>query len=117
MTDLLRDRANFLESQRDSHCTSPVDYIRLSDGSTKTVNATMGKTGFEITDESGFKIGGTIVDFLILSEALGFEPSSGDIIVDSGRKYEVVPFGNDGPWRWSEPGLTYRIHTSDIGAF
>ena len=117
MADLLRQRATFLESKRDSYCTSPVSYIRLSDGSTTTVNATMGKTGFETTDESGFKIGGTIVDFLILSASLGFEPSSGDTIVDSGRKYEVVPIGNDGPWRWSEPGITYRIHTTDIGVF
>ena len=117
MTDLLRQRAAFLESKRDSYCTSPVEYIRLSDGSAIAVNATMGKTGFETTDESGFTIGGTIVDFLILAEALGFEPSSGDIIIDSGRKYEVVPISNDGPWRWSEPGITYRIHTSDIGVF
>ena len=116
MTDLLRQRAEFLESKRDSYCSSPVGYTRLSDGSTKNVNATIGKTGFETTDESGFKVSGTIVDFLILAEALGFEPSSGDIIVDSGRKYEVVPLGNDGPWRWSEPQITYRIHTSDIGA-
>jgi len=117
MADLLRDRATFLESKRDSYCTSPVSYIRLSDGSTTTVNATMGKTGFETTDDSGFKIGGSIVDFLILSASLGFQPSSGDIIVDSGRKYEVVPIGNDGPWRWSEPQITYRIHTTDIGVF
>ena len=115
MTDLLRQRAAFLESQRDSHCTSPVDYKKLG-GVTKTVNATMGKTGFETTDESGFEIGGTIVDFLILSAALEFEPSQGDIIVDSGRKYEVINIGPDGSWRWSEPGITYRIHTTDIGA-
>jgi len=116
MTDLLRERAAFLESQRDSFCTSPVEYRRLS-GVTKTVNATMGKTDFETTDENGFKIGGTAVDFLILSAALGFEPSAGDIIVDSGRKYEVLDLGSDGPWRWSEPGITYRIHTMDIGVF
>ena len=115
MTDLLRQRAAFLESKRDSHCTSPVSYNKLG-GDTITVNATMGKTGFETTDESGFRIGGTIVDFLILSASLGFEPSSGDIIVDSGRKYEVLDIGSDGCWRWSEPGITYRIHTTDIGA-
>ncbi len=110
----MKQRAEFLESKRDSFCASPVEYRQLG-GVTKTINATMGKSDFETTDDSGLKISGSVVDFLILSNALGFEPKSGDIIVDSGRKYEVLDLGSDGPWRWSEPGITYRIHTMNIG--
>jgi len=117
MTDLLRERGTFLEAQRDAYMASEVEYRRLSDNSTTEVNATRGKTDFSVTDDSGFEIGGTIIDFLILSAALGFEPAAGDIIVDGGRKYEALDIGADGnAWRWAEPGLTYRIHTKDIGA-
>ena len=115
MSDMLRDRGIFLEQQRNSFCASPVEYRKLGGATITAINATRGKTEFNQTDEDGFQIGGTIIDFLILSADLGYEPERGDIIVDSGRKYEVLPIGSDGSWRWSEPGITYRIHTMDIG--
>ena len=116
MSDMLRDRGIFLEAQRNSFAASPVEYRKLGGATITAINATRGKTGFNQTDENGFQIGGTIIDFLILSDDLGAEPERGDIIVDSGRKYEVLPLGLNGSWRWSEPGITYRIHTRDIGA-
>ena len=115
MTDLLRQGSQWLEEQRDAHCSSPVEYRR--DAQVLTVNATFGRTSFEIADESGLTVGSHVWDFLILAEALGLEPEPGDVIAANGRQYEVMNFSSDGCWRWSDPyRQTYRIHTKDIGA-
>ncbi len=83
----------------------------------KAVNATFGKTDFEIIDEAGLTVGSHVWDFLIRADELGFEPESGDIIAASGRKYEVMNLGGDGCWRFSDPfRQTYRIHTRDTGS-
>jgi hypothetical protein len=100
---------------RTAHCSSPVEYRRPPDA--VTVSATYGKTDFEVADESGLTIGSHVWDFLILADALGFEPEPGDVIAADGRRYEVMNLGGEGCWRWSDPyRQTYRIHTKDIGA-
>ena len=115
MGDLLRQGSQWLEQQRTAHCSSPVEY-RRPPGSA-TVNATYGKTDFEVADESGLTIGSHVWDFLILADELGFDPQSGDVIAANGRQYEVMNLGGEGCWRWSDPyRQTYRIHTKDIGA-
>ena len=115
MGDLLRQGSQWLEQMRTAHCSSPVEYRRPLDA--VTMNATYGKTDFEVADESGLKIGSHVWDFLILADALGFEPEAGDVIVADGRRFEVMNLGGDGCWRWSDPyRQTYRIHTKDIGA-
>ena len=115
MTDMLRQGADWLEQMRTQHCSSPVEYRRGDD--TVAVNATFGRTSYEVADESGFTIGAHIWDFLILANDLGLEPEPGDVIAANGRKYEVMNLGGDGCWRWSDPfRRTYRIHTKDTGA-
>ena len=115
MPDLLRQGNQWLESMRETHCSSPVEYRRPPDA--VTVNATYGKTDFEVADESGLTIGSHVWDFLILADALGIEPEAGDVIATDGRRYEVMNLGGEGCWRWSDPyRQTYRIHTKDIGA-
>ena len=115
MTDLLKQGSQWLEQMRTSHCSSPVTYRR---GQTEaTVNATFGKTDFEVNDESGLTIGAHVWDFLVLADDLGFEPEPGDVVVANERKYEVMNLAGDGCWRWSDPyRQTYRIHTKDTGA-
>lgn len=84
-----------------------------------SVNATFGRTTYEVVDESGLTIGAHVWDFLILADALpGVEPEPGDVIVADGRRYEVMALGEDTRgWRWSDPyRTTYRIHTREIGA-
>jgi len=99
---------------RETHCSSPVEYRRPPDA--VTVNATYGKTDFEVADESGLTIGSHVWDFLVLADALELDPEPGDVIVADGRRFEVMNLGGDGCWRWSDPYRhTYRIHTKDIG--
>ena len=115
MADLLRDGLSWLESQRTAHMTSPVTYRRagLADAE---VQATFGRTDYEVADDYGATIRTHVIDFLILADALGWEPEAGDQIVADGRLHEVMPLSGQGHWRWSDPyRTTLRIHTKDIG--
>ena len=115
MTDLLQQGSQWLEGMRTEHASSPVTYRR---GETEvSVNATFGKTDFEIAEESGLTVGAHVWDFLVLAADLGLEPEPGDVVAANGRKYEVMNLGGEGCWRWSDPyRQTYRIHTKDVGA-
>ena len=114
MGDLLRQGSQWLEQMRTAHCSSPVEYRRPPDA--VTVSATYGKTDVELADESGLTVSAHVWDFLILADAIGFEPEPGDVIAADGRRYEVMNLGGEGGWRWSDPyRTTYRIHTKDIG--
>lgn len=114
MSDLLRDGAAWLAQMRTTHCASPVEYRRAPD--VYVVNATYGRTAYEVVDESGLTVGAQVVDFLILASELTLEPTPGDVIAADGRRYEVVSLGGEGCWRWSDPyRLTRRIHTKDVG--
>ena len=117
MAAMIRDGLSWLDSQRTAHMASPVEYRR--DPDVLTVNATFGRTDYEIADESGLTVGAHVWDFLITAGELspeGFEPEPGDVIAANGRQYEVMDLGGQGCWRWSDPyRQTYRIHTKDIG--
>ncbi len=123
MVDLLRKGSEWLEQQRSAFCSSPVEYRRGVD--TIVVQATKGKTDFEVSDEYGATIGSHVVDFLILAAELrivsaafvgNIMPESGDVIVSDGQRYEVMNLGGEGCWRYSDPNLiTMRIHTKEIG--
>lgn len=81
------------------------------------VQATFGKTDYEVADDYGATIRTHVIDFLILADELGHEPQASDVIVADGRKYEVMDLAGEGAWRWSDPyRTTFRIHTKDIGA-
>jgi hypothetical protein len=115
MGDLLRQGSQWLEQQRDTHCSSPVTYKR--DAVSYPVNATFGRTSYEVEDDYVATIQAHVVDFLILGESLPLEPEPADVIVADGRKYEVMNLGGEGCWRWSDPyRTTMRIHTKDVGA-
>lgn len=115
MGDLLRQGSEWLESMRETHCSSPVEYRRPP--AAVTVNATYGRTDVELADASGLTITASVWDFLIRADPLGFEPAPGDVIAADGRRYEVMNLSAEGCWRWSDPyRQTYRIHTKDIGA-
>jgi hypothetical protein len=114
MGDLLRQGSQWLEQQRDAFCSSPVTYLR--DIVSYPVNATFGRTNYEVADDYGATIQTHVVDFLILAESLPFEPEPADVIVADDRKYEVMNLGGEGCWRWSDPyRTTMRIHTKDVG--
>jgi hypothetical protein len=114
MPDLLRQGLQWLEQQRTEHCSSPVEYRRGLD--TYDVQATKGKTEFEVSDDFGATIGTHVVDFLIMADELGLKPQPGDVIVSDEHQYEVMNLGSEGCWRYSDPNLiTLRIHTKEVG--
>jgi hypothetical protein len=113
--DLLRQGSQWLEQQRTAHCSSPVTYRR---GETEaTLDATLGRTEYEVQDDYGLVVAAHVTDFLVQAEGFPFaEPQPGDRIVADGVVYEVMSLGNQGHWRWSDPyRTTMRIHTKDIG--
>jgi len=114
MTDLLRQGAQWLEQMRREHCSSPVNYEH--DGSIYAVNATVGKTDYDVATDSGLSIGAHVVDFIITAADLPFEPEVGDRIELDGLWHEVMALGDDiRGWRWSDPyRATYRIHTRHV---
>jgi hypothetical protein len=114
--DLLRQGGQWLEQQRTAHMTSPVIYRRAGQADAE-LQATFGRTEYEVADDYGATVRTHIVDFLVLADDLGFEPQAGDVIVAEGRKHEVMDLAGEGPWRWSDPyRTTCRIHTKDTGA-
>ena len=117
MGDLLRQGGRWLEQQHRAHCSSQVTYRR--DATELLVNATFGRTEYEVEDEYGLRVGAQVTDFLILAEELSptfDEPETGDRIVADGRAHEVMPLAGQGHWRWSDPyRTTMRIHTKDMG--
>lgn len=117
MGDLLRDGLTWLEQQRTAHMTSPVTYSSSRAGQADViVQATFGKTNYEVADDYGATIQTHVIDFLILAEQLGFEPQAGDDIIADGQYYEVMNLSGEGCWRWSDPyRATYRIHTKEVG--
>ena len=114
MTDLLRQGATWLGQMRTAFCSSPVTYRR--DATELAVNATLGRSQVEVTDDYGAAVQTSAVDFLILAADLGLEPQAGDVIVCDGRRYEVMDLPGEGCWRWSDPYRTsMRVHTKDTG--
>ncbi len=117
MVDLLRSGSEWLEQQRTAYMTSLVEYRRGEDSC--ELNATYGRTEYEVEDDYGIKVGAQVVDFLILAEAFSptFDrPEAGDVIVADGVVYEVMSLTGQGHYRWSDPyRTTMRIHTKEIG--
>ena len=116
-SDLLRTGTQWLQQMRTAHCSTTVVYRRDLVPPGVTVQATYGKTSYEIGDGVTLTVHAQVWDFLISAADLTVEPEPGDVIVADGRKYEVTNLAGEGCWRWSDRvRLTYRIHTQDIGA-
>lgn len=117
--DLNRTRDEFLESQRHLYLTREVEYARGSD--TVTLYATVGRTIYEETDESGTIIRSESRDYLIRAADLELdgtlvEPAPGDKITEESRVYEVFSIGSEPCWRWSDStnSITYRVHAKRV---
>ncbi|HBT77645.1 MAG TPA: hypothetical protein DEB39_12150 [Planctomycetaceae bacterium] len=108
--NMLQSGLAWLAAKQKKHASSRVVYIR--DGKRYSVDAILGSTKYDIVDETGFKISGHAIDFLIRAVDLPLVPESGDQIVADGIVHEVADLG-DGFWRWCDPhGITRRIHTN-----
>ena len=115
MGDLLRQGSQWLEQMRTAHCSSPVTYRRGGDA--HEVNATFGRTEYEVEDGYGLTVAANVTDFLILAEDFPFdEPAAGDQVVADGVVYEVMSLAGQGHWRWSDPyRTTMRVHAKEVG--
>ena len=117
MPDMLRQGLTWLAQQRTNHMTSEVTYQRTAQPSV-ILQATFGRTEYDVADQTGASIRTQVVDFLFLAEDLGmlYPPQRGDVVLADDQQYEVLDLLGDGFWRWSDPyHNTLRIHTKDIG--
>jgi hypothetical protein len=120
--DLLEKGAQWLEAQRHKHMTRSVIYHRGN--ASVELQATIGRTTFEQTDEHGLVQQIESRDYLVRTADLELEgertlPKAGDQIkeVESERTfvYEVMSPGGEPPFRYSDPyRQTLRIHTKYV---
>lgn len=123
MPDLLGQASDWLEGQRHEHLTRPVIYKR---GNSKvTVQATIGRTSYPVTNEHGILVEAQTRDYLIRAEDLVIpigdddvnptQPKSGDLIIDGAVIYLVTPVSGEGIYRASDQnGRTLRIHCTQV---
>ena len=122
MADMLEQGASWLDGQRHQHMTRSVSYARGS--STVEVQATIGRTEFEQTDEYGIVHKVESRDYLIRTADLVLDgqptlPKRGDQIRESDGTttfvYEVLSPGDEPVFRYSDPyRKALRIHTKHI---
>ena len=122
MGDMLKDASDWLEDKRKEHASSAVTYHR---GTFQVaVQATIGRTVFEIDNGFGILEKTESRDYLILAEDLVLNtvrtlPQRGDRIREADGEtvyvYEVLAPGKEPHYRFSDPyRKTLRIHTKQI---
>jgi len=122
MTDLLEQASAWLDRMRAKHMARPVTYFRGEES--VEVQATLGRTVFEIADAYGVVEQSESRDFLIpaadlvLGEAMTL-PVRGDRIRETqdGKTfvYEVMAPGKEPHYRFSDVyRRTLRIHTRQV---
>lgn len=123
MTNLLDQGAAWLADQLKTHASTEVVYQRGANQ--VAVQATIGKTEFEVDDGAGIIQRVQSRDYLIQAAdlqlgGLATLPRAGDRIRERvGEKtfvYEVLAPGNEPPYRYSDPfRKLLRIHTKHVG--
>ncbi len=123
MTNLLDQGAAWLADQLKTYASTEVVYQRGANQ--VAVQATIGKTEFEVDDGAGIIQRVQSRDYLIQAADLQLAglvtlPRAGDRIRESvGEKtfvYEVLAPGNEPPYRYSDPfRKLLRIHTKHVG--
>lgn len=117
MTNLLKNGIDFLAQKLKAYASETVIYKRGLNSI--SIQATFGKTDYQIEDDSGLKIGGSVIDFLFAAQDLVINgtqttPQAGDQIQINSAIYEAM-FLPDGYWRYSDPYRTIiRLHTKEI---
>lgn len=122
--NILEEGSSWLADQMDENVSSPIVYVR---GSLRCpLDASFGRTQFEVTDQAGMLHTVDSHDFILRSSAMLFEgeafvPKAFDEIhvVRGGtsHRYVVVQYGNtmdptEHFYRWCDPyGMQIRVHT------
>ncbi len=111
--DLLAKGALWLAQKQEQFCASDIIYVHNDER--LAITATFGRTDYEIADEYGVKTGAHVVDFLIRTNALPFDPEPGDGIIVEETAYEVMSLGTQKCWRWCDAHHHLRrIHTREV---
>lgn len=116
MPDLLEHGSRWLETQRTTHCTQDVSYVRGA--ASVAVRATIGRTQYETDDDESVRIDFTDRDFLMLASDLVLAgvtvtPKPGDRVRETHGPQTLVFEVID--WRYSDPyRQTLRIETKYI---
>jgi len=123
VADLLEWASGWLEDQRVKHASRPVIYRQ--DAQSAEVQATVGRTVFELDNGYGVLEKVESRDYLILAAdlilgAVAVLPKRGDQIRETQGTityvYEVMAPGKEPHWRYSDPfRKTLRIHTKHVG--
>lgn len=115
MPDLLGKSSDWLEARRREHLAEAVTYRRGP--ISVELDATVGRSEFELADAGGILVRSHSVDFLVSAEDLTLGlPQLEDVIVRNGVAYEVHHPGGSPAWRYSDPNRkTFRIHTKVLG--
>ena len=122
MADLLEQGAAWLDRMRQRHAARPVTYCRGEES--VEVQATVGRTVFEIADAYGVVERSESRDFLLTAADLVLDgqavlPERGDSIRETqdGKTfvYEVMAPGKEPHYRFSDVyRRTLRIHTKQV---
>ena len=122
MVDLLQAGSDWLQAKRKACMARPVTYTRGAEQI--TVDATLGRTRYEVEDGYGLRVTAGVMDFLIGTDELILSgapalPEPGDQIrVERNSAievFEVMALSGIGHWQYSDPyGRTLRIHTRQV---
>jgi len=119
MPDLIAEGAAWLAGQRKTHLAREIEYV--TGPTSVTVQATIGRTEFEVVGEGGIMERTESRDFIVASSDLGAVPGRGDQVRETVGPavyvFEVMaPIASAPPWRWADAARTaYRIHTRLVG--
>jgi hypothetical protein len=124
MADLIKDGVVWINERRIESLSQTVTY-RRSGHPDLVIPTTLGRTTYEVLDESGRTSSASSVDFLISAESITMSgvvslPQIGDLILvvegTMTRTFEVLDLTGSGHYRWSDSrGTIIRIHTKLIG--
>jgi hypothetical protein len=124
VADMLQKGIEALGQWLKDFASQPVTYQRGTDS--VTLQASYGAKLLKIDDGmGGIRLEWTDQDFKFLAADFHFpygdtiEPKRGDLVhaTINGQveTFEVLPFGSEPPWRWSDPyHVNIRVHTKHI---
>ncbi len=122
MADLLTRGSELIDRTRRAHLSRTVVYRRGADS--VEIEATVGSTAFDRTDEYGVIHRIESRDYLVSAADLvlagqAVTPKAGDRITETGdtrvHEYEVMSPGDEPAWLYSDPQRrTLRIHTKFV---
>lgn len=122
MANLLQRGSDWLQQMRHKHAVGLITYQR--GGDSVELEATVGRTVFEVDDGTGLIVKTESRDYLIRAADLVLAgsvavPQRGDrireVAGDQVLIYEVLSPGNEPEWRWSDPyRKTLRVHTKQV---